>query len=214
MSGAPCSLNALAGRRATEVVERDDGFVLAFDAGYLLAPFSKWDDPDERRAMRFVRGGVLDVGRGRGASFAPPAGARPRRRSHRHLPGGGRVQPPAWSQGRSRALDRRGRRVPRRFRHGRAPRPELRDARLARTSAAATRASRARHGSSWPHRRRDVRPARVERRRSPALSRSKPPWAYARTAPSSCASPRPHHTVLDWLQVSPPELADLLEGTG
>ncbi|MBA2513116.1 MAG: class I SAM-dependent methyltransferase [Solirubrobacterales bacterium] len=39
---------------------------MAFDARYLLAPFTKWDDPDERRAMRFVRGRVLDVGCGGG----------------------------------------------------------------------------------------------------------------------------------------------------
>jgi SAM-dependent methyltransferase len=58
--------DALAGRRAHEVVERDDGFVMAFDAGYLLAPFARWDDADERRAMRFVRGRVLDVGCGGG----------------------------------------------------------------------------------------------------------------------------------------------------
>jgi SAM-dependent methyltransferase len=58
--------DALAGRRAHEVVERDDGYVMAFDAGYLLAPFSRWDDPDERRAMRFVRGRVLDIGCGGG----------------------------------------------------------------------------------------------------------------------------------------------------
>jgi SAM-dependent methyltransferase len=58
--------DALAGRRAQEIVERDDGFVMAFDAQYLLAPFRKWDDPLERRAMRFVRGRVLDVGCGGG----------------------------------------------------------------------------------------------------------------------------------------------------
>ena len=54
------------GKPAKEIVERDDGFVTAFDARYLLAPFSKWDDRDERRAMRFVRGRVLDVGCGGG----------------------------------------------------------------------------------------------------------------------------------------------------
>jgi SAM-dependent methyltransferase len=58
--------DALAGRRAMEIVERDDGFVMAFDARYLLAPFAKWDDRVERRAMRFVRGRVLDVGCGGG----------------------------------------------------------------------------------------------------------------------------------------------------
>lgn len=59
-------VDALAERPTMEIVERDDGFVMAFDARYLLAPFSKWDDPIERRAMRFVRGRVLDVGCGGG----------------------------------------------------------------------------------------------------------------------------------------------------
>jgi SAM-dependent methyltransferase len=58
--------DALVGKRAMEVVERDDGFVMAFDARYLLAPFSEWDDRAERQAMRFVRGRVPDVGCGGG----------------------------------------------------------------------------------------------------------------------------------------------------
>lgn len=58
--------DALDGRHATEIVERDDGFVMAFEARYLLAPFRKWDDANERRAMRLVRGRVLDVGCGGG----------------------------------------------------------------------------------------------------------------------------------------------------
>jgi SAM-dependent methyltransferase len=58
--------DVLAGRRAMEIVERDDGYMLAFDADYLVAPFSQWDDAVERRAMRFVRGRVLDVGCGAG----------------------------------------------------------------------------------------------------------------------------------------------------
>lgn len=56
----------LAGKRAMEIVERDDGFGMAFDAHYLVAPFRRWDDPLERRAMRFVCGRVLDVGCGGG----------------------------------------------------------------------------------------------------------------------------------------------------
>lgn len=44
------------GKRAQEIVERDDGFVMAFDGRYLLAPFREWDDANERRAMRLVRG--------------------------------------------------------------------------------------------------------------------------------------------------------------
>ena len=58
--------DAFAGKPSQEIVERDDGFVMAFDASYLLAPFEDWDDADERRAMRFVRGRVLDVGCGGG----------------------------------------------------------------------------------------------------------------------------------------------------
>jgi SAM-dependent methyltransferase len=54
------------GKRAQEIVERDDGFVMAFDGRYLLAPFREWDDANERRAMRLVRGRVLDVGCGGG----------------------------------------------------------------------------------------------------------------------------------------------------
>jgi SAM-dependent methyltransferase len=58
--------DAFDGKPVTEIVERDDGFVMAFDARYLLAPFRSWNDPNERRAMRFVRGRVLDVGCGGG----------------------------------------------------------------------------------------------------------------------------------------------------
>jgi SAM-dependent methyltransferase len=55
----------LAGRHAVEVVERDDGCVFAGEADYYLAPFRSWW-PQERRAMRFVRGRVLDFGCGAG----------------------------------------------------------------------------------------------------------------------------------------------------
>jgi SAM-dependent methyltransferase len=48
-----------------EVVERDDGCVFTSDPSYYLAPFRRWW-PQERRAMRFVRGRVLDVGSGAG----------------------------------------------------------------------------------------------------------------------------------------------------
>ena len=58
--------DAFAGKKAMEIVERDDGYMLAYEAEYLLAPFRKWEDALERRAMRFVRGRVLDVGCGAG----------------------------------------------------------------------------------------------------------------------------------------------------
>jgi SAM-dependent methyltransferase len=54
-----------AGRPVVEVVERDDGCVFTGDPSYYLAPFRKWW-PQERRAMRYVRGRVLDLGCGAG----------------------------------------------------------------------------------------------------------------------------------------------------
>jgi len=59
-------LAALDGRPSPEIVERDDGFVQAasFHETY-LAPFRRWP-AHNRRAMRFVRGRVLDVGCGGG----------------------------------------------------------------------------------------------------------------------------------------------------
>src|SRR5204863_4388583 len=57
--------DAAAGRRVIEVVERDDGCVFTGDPSYYLAPFRRWW-PQERRAMRYVRGRVLDVGCGAG----------------------------------------------------------------------------------------------------------------------------------------------------
>ncbi len=61
-------LDALEGRPAVEVVERDDGFLMASSAGApanYLAPFRSWP-PHQRRAMRLVRGRALDVGCGAG----------------------------------------------------------------------------------------------------------------------------------------------------
>lgn len=59
-------LDHLEGRRAAEVVERSDGYV-AVSGGpkAYFEPFRNWA-PVERRAMRFVRGRVLDVGVGAG----------------------------------------------------------------------------------------------------------------------------------------------------
>lgn len=54
------------GGRAAEIIERDDGlFETAFSGGLYLAPFRGWP-AHHRRAMRFVRGRVLDVGCGAG----------------------------------------------------------------------------------------------------------------------------------------------------
>ena len=59
-------LDHLEGRPAVEIVERDDGFIAAgVGPGNYFAPFRRWPPP-ERRAMRFVRGRVLDVGAGAG----------------------------------------------------------------------------------------------------------------------------------------------------
>jgi SAM-dependent methyltransferase len=59
-------LAALDGRDAVEIVERDDGFIEAAGGPSMyLAPFRRWH-PLDRKAMRFVRGRVLDVGCGGG----------------------------------------------------------------------------------------------------------------------------------------------------
>ena len=56
----------LEGRRAAEIGERDDGFIEAnAGPGAYFAPFRRWP-AHQRRAMRFVRGRVLDVGAGAG----------------------------------------------------------------------------------------------------------------------------------------------------
>jgi SAM-dependent methyltransferase len=60
--------DAFAGsEEVVEIVERDDGFIDAsrFGPQLYLAPYRRWP-PHERRAMRFVRGRVLDVGCGAG----------------------------------------------------------------------------------------------------------------------------------------------------
>jgi SAM-dependent methyltransferase len=60
-------LDALDGEEANEIVERDDGFIESdrFGATLYLAPYEKWPSR-QRRAMRYVRGRVLDVGCGAG----------------------------------------------------------------------------------------------------------------------------------------------------
>jgi len=50
-----------------EIVERDDGFIMAssFGPDLYLAPYRKWPSR-QRRALRFAQGRVLDVGAGAG----------------------------------------------------------------------------------------------------------------------------------------------------
>ena len=55
----------LEGRSAHEIMERDDGLIYCGDPSDYFAPFRRWPAV-ERRAMRFVRGRVLDVGCGAG----------------------------------------------------------------------------------------------------------------------------------------------------
>jgi SAM-dependent methyltransferase len=52
------------GAAGLEIVERDDGFIAVSTFDY-LAPFRRWK-PVERRALRYARGRVLDVGCGGG----------------------------------------------------------------------------------------------------------------------------------------------------
>jgi SAM-dependent methyltransferase len=58
-------MDLVSGRPVFEVVERDDGCVFGSDGRYYLASFRNWW-PQERRAMRFARGRVLDLGCGAG----------------------------------------------------------------------------------------------------------------------------------------------------
>ena len=55
----------VAGEPAVGMVERDDGSVFPHATDYYVAPFRSWW-PQERRAMRLVRGRVLDFGSGAG----------------------------------------------------------------------------------------------------------------------------------------------------
>ena len=60
-------LAALEGEDVVEIVERDDGFISASVMGPKLyfSPFRRWPS-HHRRAMRYARGRVLDVGAGAG----------------------------------------------------------------------------------------------------------------------------------------------------
>jgi SAM-dependent methyltransferase len=60
-------LAALEGDEVVEIVERDDGFISASTMGPKLyvAPFRRWPS-HHRRAMRYAKGRVLDVGAGAG----------------------------------------------------------------------------------------------------------------------------------------------------
>src|SRR4029453_773903 len=59
-------IDAVEGRASEqEIIERDDGFFDTSTIDYYLAPFRRWDAV-ERRALRYVRGRVLDVGCGAG----------------------------------------------------------------------------------------------------------------------------------------------------
>lgn len=58
-------LARLEGRGGQEIMEREDGLIYCGDPGDYFAPFRRWPSA-ERRAMRFVRGRVLDVGCGAG----------------------------------------------------------------------------------------------------------------------------------------------------
>jgi SAM-dependent methyltransferase len=55
------------GSEMLEIVERDDGLIMAsrFGVAHYLAPYRKWPSP-QRRALRLARGRVLDIGAGAG----------------------------------------------------------------------------------------------------------------------------------------------------
>jgi SAM-dependent methyltransferase len=53
------------GREAEEIMERDDGLIYSGNPSDYVAPYARWPSL-EKKAMRFVRGRVLDVGCGAG----------------------------------------------------------------------------------------------------------------------------------------------------
>ena len=53
------------GRGGQEIMERDDGLIYCGDPSDYFAPYRRWPSL-EKKAMRFVRGRVLDVGCGAG----------------------------------------------------------------------------------------------------------------------------------------------------
>jgi len=53
------------GRDGQEIMERDDGLIYCGDPSDYFAPYRRWPSV-EKKAMRFVRGRVLDVGCGAG----------------------------------------------------------------------------------------------------------------------------------------------------
>ena len=55
----------LKGQEAFEVVERDDGYIQAIPASGYFSDYGKWS-PRHRRAMKYARGRVLDIGCGAG----------------------------------------------------------------------------------------------------------------------------------------------------
>jgi SAM-dependent methyltransferase len=58
-------LAAYEGRGGQEIMERDDGLIYCGDPADYFHPFRRWP-ATERRAMRYVRGRVLDIGCGSG----------------------------------------------------------------------------------------------------------------------------------------------------
>jgi SAM-dependent methyltransferase len=56
-------LAVLEGRNAQEIIERDDGLIYCGDPSDYFAPYRRWPTV-EKKAMRFARGRVLDVGCG------------------------------------------------------------------------------------------------------------------------------------------------------
>ncbi len=64
-SGGHVFCDHLNGRRALEVIERDDGYIDAFDSETYFTSHGEWPSI-EREAIRYARGRVLDIGCGAG----------------------------------------------------------------------------------------------------------------------------------------------------
>ena len=194
-----------------EIIERDDGFFDTSTIDYYLAPVRRWDAV-ERRALRYVRGRVLDVGCGAGR-VALELQARGREVvAIDSSPGAVEVDPSAWRPRRSPHAARGCGRVPRGLRDRAHVRQQLRALRFSvEGSSGVEKASPARHrivaGSTDVSRTDD--PVHLAYQRRNRRRGRMPGQRRLRVRYRNLVSPW-----FDFLQVSPDELSDLIDGTG
>ena len=203
------------GERPTEIVERDDGFIQAsLGPATYFAPLRRWPAV-ERRALRWARGRVLDVGAGAGRVALELQG-----RGHEVVAID--VSPLAVEVARERGVRdarvlafARRRREPRHLRHRRRLRQQLRPLRVRRDGAPPAAPARRHDDRARPHPRGEQRPRRHRRPRPPRLPRAQPERGRMpgqiriRVRYRTAATPW-----FTYLLASPEEMAELAEAGG